>query len=159
MLDLLRHVYFYTQSLENDGETEYWIASNDASRFDRFPYGDARGALIRSKIDTLSQSTCRFPMQGPFLQGQATLLGDCQLTLSPITLDVDGRFSPVIVLFNVFGASRRHAARTLRKVPVFMGRELNEAALDGIDKLQEILALPRPVLLFRLLVARVRRKN
>jgi hypothetical protein len=159
LIDLSRDAYVFAQALDNSGETEYWIVSDRGERYDKLEPTDQRLWFIREQIDEASASKRQLPLQGRELDFRANLSGVGVLTIKPTTLDVDGRISPVLMLFNLYGGMRGQTLAALRAILTVMGRELSQSASSEIDKLHRMLNWPRPVLFFTLLFAKLRSKN
>lgn len=155
VLDLLREVYIFAQTLDNAGATEYWVMPDRSGRYEKLTASDSRLREIRAKLDLASAGTRHFPVRALDIDGKTSLTGECVITIRPLTLDVDGRVSPVLVLFNVLGSSRQQAAAALLHIPHLLGRTFSQAADEEIDRLQHLLRQPWFVLLPRLFFAKL----
>lgn len=155
MLDLFREVYIFAQTLDNAGDTEYWIGPDSSGRYDKLPTGDTRLREIRAKLDSICGTPQHFPVRALDIDGKTSITGECVITIRPQTLDVNGRVSPVLVLFNVLGSSRQQAASALLHIPNLLGRTFSQAAVAEIESLQRLFRQPWYVLLPRLLFAKL----
>lgn len=153
MLDLRRELYLFAQALDNSGDTDYWAVDSRSGHSEKLAPNDPRRRAIRVTLDSVSVGARRFPNCGFEIDGKSLLSGECFLTIKPVTLDADGRVSPVVLLFSVLGRSRTQAANALQKVPDLMGRTLSQVTIEEIARLERMLRLPRFILLPRLLFA------
>jgi hypothetical protein len=160
VLDLSRNAYMFAQALDNSGEFEYWIVSRHGEHFDKLEPTDQRLRLIRKQIDEAASTFKRkLPFEGQELDCRASLSGAGVITIRPTTLDIDGRASPVLMLFNLYGDMRGQVAVALRTILDAMGRELTQSASLEIDKLDRMLKWPRPLLFLALIFGKRGSKN
>ena len=157
MLDLSKTAYFYAQALDNSGDVAYWKVDDGGVIFQQIDSDHTH--LLREKIDHSINFGQQLFSHGDYLECRATWNGEGVITIKPLTLDINGRISPVLLLLNIYGESRSNAAAMLRYIPELTGRKLSEAALDEIKKLQRLLNLPRLLLLLVLLLSKLRNKN
>jgi hypothetical protein len=148
--NLLRDTYLYGQALDNSGDAEYWCIQDFGYRYDRLETGDSRSGLIRKKIDEVMARGRILSLETEEIECRASLTGSCVVTIRPETTDVDGRVSPVLMLFNIYSGKRSEAVAPLHAIPDLMGRQLGYKALKGLGKLQKILGWPRLVIFLAL---------
>jgi hypothetical protein len=159
MLDLSRHTYLYAQALDNKGDPEYWRAHEAGTAFDRLTLDDSRLPLIRDFLDELTVTGCHWRIGDEGLDCRVSWKGACVITIHPETRDVDGRISPVLLLFNALGHGRSQAASALNKLEALTGRSLNVSERKAIGGLNTLMSRPRLVILFHILFFSRRAKS
>lgn len=157
MLDLSKTAYFYAQALDNSGNAEYWKVDDSGARFQQIESDHTH--LLREKIDHSINFGQQLFSHSDYLECRATWNGEGVITIKPLTLDINGRVSPILLILNIYGEPGSNVATMLRYIPELTGRKLSEAALDEIKKLQRLLKLPRLLLLLLLLLSKLRNKN
>ncbi|MBE3026329.1 hypothetical protein [Janthinobacterium sp. GW458P] len=154
-LDLPNCAYFFAQALDNSGEVEYWRISEQGARYDKLEMADPKLALIRKNIDEAAMLEAFYFFKGETLDIRMSFAGSGLISIRPSTLDIDGRISPVLMIFNVHGDLRHHVATVVNGILGQMGRDLSRGSVADVEKLQRILNLPRPVLLFTLFLSKI----
>lgn len=145
-LDLEREAYLYAQDLNNEGGVAYCRVSEGGAVGEHLIRPDPRLPRVRQLLDEILGVGRVWAVGGPALMCRVSLSGECVITARPLTLDVDGRVSPVLLLFNALGPSRQLGAAALAAVPTLMNRQLDPPSLEGITQLKRLLGLPRWVL-------------
>lgn len=159
MLDLCHHAYLYAQALDNQGDPEYWQAGHAGAALDRLALGDERLPLIRRLIDDLASIGRRWSIGTGRLDCRVNCKGECVITIHPVTRDVDGRISPVLVLFNALGPRRLQAVTALSELEGHMGRSLSSVDRAEIEQLKKLLLRPRICLAFHIMFTSRRSKK
>lgn len=136
MLDLSNDVYIYAQSLDNSGDVEYWRAR------ERLSPGDPALDAVRRVIDATIEQGAKIRSIPGELECWATTGGPCIIQLYPKTLDVDGRVSPVILLFNIYGKNRSGVGLLIKSVPQVTGRQLRETTFLAIEGVLRVVRWP-----------------
>lgn len=150
-VDLGREAYLYAQDLDNDGGTEYWRVGDGGEISERLLPSDARLLDVRSRLDGLQQAGRSWSLSGR-LACRVNLHGDCVITIEPRTLDVDGRVSPVLLLFNALAPVRHQATAVLAGIPLLMERALTDEDMAAIASLKGALAWPRWIIFLHLVL-------
>lgn len=154
MLDLSRDAFIYAQALGNEGDVDFWCVRIGEMAFEKLPLTDKNLPSVRACLDEMVSSGHHWPMGSGALVCQVRLSGVCVVTIKPMTLDIDGRISPVLMLFNAFGPDRRNAAKALKTIPDVLGRQLSQAVMDDINKLQRLLRWPAWLIFIRIIFTR-----
>lgn len=154
-LDLSNCAYFFAQALDNSGEAEYWSVSNQGARYDQLDMTDPRLILVRENIDAASMLEKFYFFNSEIMDVRMSLAGLGLISIRPSTLDINGRLSPVLMIFNINGAIRSHVAATLNGILAQMGRDLPQVATPDVEKFQKMLNLSRPVLFFTLFLSKI----
>jgi hypothetical protein len=154
-LDLPNCAYFFAQALDNGGGAEYWRISDQGARYDKLGMTDPKLALIRKNIDEVAMLRAFYFFKSETLDVRMSFSGLGLISIRPSTLDIDGRVSPVLMIFNVNGDLRNHVATVVNGILGQMGRDLSRGSVADVEKLQRILNLPRPVLLFTLFLSKI----
>jgi len=129
-------VYIYTQDLDNAGGTKYWSKSKFNSLNTLSSMSDEAEYMLRL-IDELSVNGRKWQINDIEIDCDVKFNGDCLITIKPNTLDLSGRTSPILILFNVLSFSKKVGVILLPQVDRVVGRKLSEQ-----DKMQsENLAL------------------
>ena len=144
--DLSREVYLYAQALDNQGSSEYWRVSEGGPNFELLPQDDERLVAIRDAIDRLQATGRSWSIAAGNLACYVTWRGDCVITIRPLTHDVAGRVSPVLLLLNVLAPSRSLGTQAWAGIPTYMQRELLPDDQTSLARLAKILSWPRWVL-------------
>lgn len=156
MLDLSSNAYLYAQALDNSGNTEYWVLEDSGAKLEKLEPHDLRLRLLRATIDATRAATRCFSSSSGDIEGRAQLSGDCVIAIRPVTLDVDGRVSPVLLVTNIYGEARMQVTTAIRAIPDVLGRGLSAHTNAEIKKLERELSRRPWVQLFRLFVAKLR---
>ncbi|WP_152546573.1 hypothetical protein [Janthinobacterium lividum] len=154
-LDLPNCAYFFAQTLDNSGEAEYWGGSDQGGRYDKLGMADPKLTLIRKHIDEAAMFGKFIFFKSEMLDVRMSFSGLGLISVRPSTLDIDGRISPVLMIFNVRGDLRNHVATVMKEILGQMGRDLSRGSLADVEKLQRILNFPRPVLFFTLFLSKI----
>ncbi len=117
-----RKAYIYTQTLNNTGNTKYWVSSVFNS-INNLPSVSDEAGFVRDLIDELSDNGREWEIND--ISCVVKLNGNCLITIKPSTLDSAGRTSPILILFNVF-LCKKLGIDLLLKVESIVGRELTE---------------------------------
>lgn len=141
-LKLAHEIYLYAQDLDNLGGTEYWRLTAGGSVRERLLSTDPRLSAVRDHLDELGTSGREWLIGGAELPCRVNSRGDCVLTLRPLTLDVNGRISPVLLLFNALAPGRGQAVKAIEALPALMGRELAQPQLVRAAQLKRSLGWP-----------------
>lgn len=150
MLDLSRYSYFFAQSLDNKGNPEYWCLRHDEGKWERMDLSDPRLAEVRRRIDDLMEKGRSYNFGATSIDFRFRLSGVGVVTLRPITRDISGRVSPVLMLFCALGPGRAKAALALSGIPQLMGRNLDDVTIDDIYCFKRAMKWPRCALFFRI---------
>jgi hypothetical protein len=144
MTSLLRaesSAFIYAQTLDNSGDSEYWrfdVGSLGAQRID---LRDPKRKAVRDVLDTVqAEATAR--LIGVDLLYRRQRSGAYVITVKPVTLDKDGRISPVLVVFPDLKVMRLLGQRTLLTIESDLGRHFSEQTRHGIDRFSRILTWP-----------------
>lgn len=154
MRDLKRHAYLYAQSLSNNGDYELLCAGYDEPCATDVISSCAQNRDVRRNHDFLMSAGRVLNLGSSSIECRVNLSGLCLVVIRPTTRDRSGRISPVLILFNIFSRRRASVVRILRLIPDFMGRELGEECLRGIDRLEGFLRYPLLILYIRLIFLR-----
>lgn len=137
MLSLDRFFYFYSQSLDNSGDTEYWRCSG-SKVFERLCSGDYLLSKIRVCIDEVMVNGEELYSEGSFFKCLIDKSGRIAVAVVyPDVLDADGRRSPVLVVFDPLGLQRRFFFEVVSNIPEVTGRKLGLEALNGASELSK----------------------
>lgn len=142
-LDLGREAYLYAQDLNNKGGVTYCRVSEGGAVGEQLVRPDPRLPRVRQWLDQILSVGRVWSVGGSALMCRVSFSGECVITVRPLTLDVDGRVSPVLLLFNALGPSRQLGAAALAAVPTLMNRQFDSASLAAIAQLKRLLGLPR----------------
>lgn len=145
-LDLRREAYLYAQDLNNEGGVAYCRVSESGAVGEHLVRPDQRMPHVRRLLDEIQSTGRVWAVGGNSLSCRVTLSGDCVIAVRPVTLDADGRVSPVLLLFNALGASRKLGAVALDAVPTFLNRQLDQPTQEALVRLKQLLVLPRWIL-------------
>ncbi|WP_375184691.1 hypothetical protein [Aquabacterium sp.] len=145
-LDLRREAYLYAQDLNNEGGVAYCRVSEGGAVGEHLVRPDPRLPHVRQLLDEIQSVGRAWAVGGNSLSCRVTLRGDCVIAVRPVTLDADGRVSPVLLLFNALGASRKLGAAALEAVPTYLNRLLDQPTQEDLGRLKQLLALPRWIL-------------
>jgi hypothetical protein len=148
-IDTSHEFYLYAQNLDNTGGTEYWRVTSGGATCELLLPSDARLPEVRSRLDDLQQVGRSWSIGG-VLPCRVNFHGDCVITIQPTTLDVDGRVSPVLLLFNALAPERQKATAIMEHIPNLMKRGLTDEDLAAIVGLNNALGWPRWILLIHL---------
>lgn len=140
--DIAGEVYVYTQALDNNGSSEYLLIENP-NKVESLDTSGSIAAMVRDFIDKLHQYGRVWEVKGNTLDCRINLKGECLITLRPLTLDVSGRISPVLIAINVLALDRSCAKSTLSGLSHVVGRNLSEEDTLAISHIEKLLNLPR----------------
>lgn len=155
-LDLRYEAYLYAQDLNNEGGVAYCRISGGGAVGERLVMPDQRLPHVRQLLDEIQNAGRAWAVGGNALSCRISLTGDCVITVRPVTLDANGRVSPVLLLFNALGPSRRLGAAALTAVPTCLNRQLDQSTLQGLARLKQLLALPRWIIFLHIVFQRKR---
>lgn len=159
VLDLKRSAFIYAQDLDNKGGTEYWCISESGTKFDRLKVSDQRTSVICEYLDEMNIHGRHLSLGSESFNCQVRWSGIFTVTIKPKTLDVNGRLSPVVVIFSLLSANRHQAAAALDAIPKMLGRELGQTTLKDIAILRKNLKWPSLLLWFSSILLSRRKKN
>lgn len=159
VLDLKRSAYIYAQDLDNKGGTEYWCISDSGTKFDRLTVSDQRTSVICKYLDEVNIYGRHLSLGSESFNCQVRWSGIFIVTIKPKTLDVNGRLSPVVVIFSLFSADRHQAAAALDAIPKMLGRELGQTTLKDIAIFRRNLKRPSLLLWLSSILLSRRKKN
>jgi hypothetical protein len=145
-IDLRHEAYLYAQDLNNEGGVAYCRISEGGAVGEQLVRPDPRLPHLRRLLDEIQNAGRAWAIGGTALSCRVTLTGECVIKVLPVTLDVDGRVSPVLLLFNALGPSRELGATALAALPTYMNRQLDQPSLAALGRLKPLLALPRWIL-------------
>lgn len=150
VVDLSREAYLYAQDLDNLGGTEYWRVTAGGTTCERLLPTDPRLPAVRGRLDVLESMGRGWLIGGSDLPCRVDVRGDCVLTVRPLTRDMHGRISPVLLLFNALSPEREQAAEAVAAIPELMGRELAPQHLTSSVRIKRVLSWPRFLLLLHI---------
>lgn len=139
-------IYAYAQALSNDGGSEYWAIRAHGRQFDEITGQSEIAHSVRKKIDEAFAASIIYLGAAEQIECRVSSEGTALVLLRPTTFDVDGRISPIIIVFNAFSDIRKDVATVARALPDVMGRNLDKSAFREIDRLERYLRLPHVVL-------------
>lgn len=142
-IDLSREVYVFCQDLNNLGGSEYWRLTESGLNRELLRSVDLRLPFIQERIDSLQSSGKLWLIGWGGTQARVDELGDCVLSIAPLTLDVFGRVSPVLILFNVLAEERKQGVAIFSMIESLIGRELSSKTIANGRYLKRILGLPK----------------
>lgn len=145
-LDLRYEAYLYAQDLNNEGGVAYCRVSDGGAVGEQLVRPDQRLPHVRQLLDEIQNAGRAWAVSSNALSCRVSLTGDCVITVRPVTLDAGGRVSPVLLLFNALGPSRKLGAAALTAVPTYLNRQLDQPTLEAVARLKQLLALPRWIL-------------
>lgn len=149
-IDLARAVYGYAQVLDNLGASEYWCVADCDLAPELLQPNDQRTQAISSAIDRLQATGRSWSIAGGSVTCRVTWSGDCVITIRPLTLDVDNRVSPLLLLCNVFAPKPMRIACACECIPVHMRRELADDDHKALSRLGSKLRWPNWLLFLHL---------
>lgn len=149
-LDLRHEAYLYAQDLNNAGGVAYCRVSEGGAVGEHLVRPDPRLPLVRNLLDKIRGAGRAWAVGSTALSCRVTFTGDCVITVRPVTLDADGRVSPVLLLFNTLGPSRKLGSVALTAVPTYLNRELDQPTQEALARLKQLLALPRWILILHI---------
>lgn len=158
-IDLAHEAYLYAQELDNEGGVEYWCTSGLGVIWERLMPSDTRLPDIRDRLDFLQGRGRSWTVGGDALPCGINMNGDCVVCIHPITLDVNERVSPVLLLFNALSSSRQQIASAIEKIPSLMKRDLDDEILLSSSRLRRILGWSCWLILLHMIVFSKRVKN
>lgn len=129
-------VFMYAQALDNSGETEYW------RNYTRVAGSEPESAALRQVIDRVFGSG-RKAYQGK--HGSEYWLGDNGWSIIkayPETLDLGGRVSPVLIVFNGKSVKRKNVSVSDVCRALSAGRRISECSLVELEKMVSFARLP-----------------
>ncbi len=151
MIDLAKYTYLFAQALDNESDPEYWQVSNKSGSFKRMALSDSRLPAIRTYIDNLTATGRSWRLNPPAIECHIYCTGAGLITIRPSNHDIDGRISPVLILFCAFSPNRRTIPSSLRSIPQIMNRHLTQKSKAGIDTFQKTIERPRLILFLKLI--------
>ena len=154
-LDLNRNAFVYAQHLDNKGGFDFWRSQFSEMLFEQLTPNDIRLPLMHSCVDEIINFGCHWPTKSEFFLCQIMKSGKCLITIKPITLDIDGRKSPVLIIFDAFGPSRKNIAKTLQNIPRILDRQTDPIAMGDIEKFCRIFRWPAWILYIRTHILRI----
>ncbi len=143
-------VYLFAQALNNSGAVEFWRHSDDPTGWNKLSLDDSLTHELRQTMDALMERG-RIYFQSTGVECRAFLAGPALIKLTPATLDVDGRLSPVLLQFNYL--RRAQSWRSIESVMNLVSRELSGEVMSEFAQLQDRLGRPRLLIFFDLLFA------
>lgn len=158
-LDLKRNAFIYTQDLDNKGGTECWCISDSGMKFDRLNVFDQRTPVICEYLDEMNIYGRHLSLGSESFNCQVRWSGIFTVTIKPKTLDVNGRFSPVVVIFSLLSANRCQAATAIDAIPKILGRQLGQTTLKDVAILRRNLKWPSLLLWFSSILLSRRKRN
>lgn len=133
--------FIYAQALDNSGDSEYWrfdVGSFGAQRID---LKDTKRKAVRDVLDTVqAEATAR--LIGVDLLYKRQRSGAYTVTVKPLTLDKDGRISPVLVVFPNLKVMRLVGQAALLSIESDLGRRISEQTRNDIDRFSRVLTWP-----------------
>lgn len=141
-LNFEREAYIYAQTLENNGQSEYWLVSRESGKINKIKESDILILDIQSGIDFVYALRQRWTTTETKFDCRISLNGLCTITIHPLTLDVDGRISPVVLLFNVLGPFRHRGLLALTEIQYTLNRKFSESDISNLTHLMRILRWP-----------------
>lgn len=158
-LDLNAGAILYAQALDNKGSAEYWSLEDYLKPPIRLTLFDPRLQAIRDLLDDIQSNGRVWGCGSHTVTVKFRYSGECVIMIKPLTRDIGGRVSPVLVLLNALGGGRKLGAEALFSIERHLKREL---ACDGkaeIRKLSKILRRSRFLILLHMIIFSKRIKN
>lgn len=153
MLDLKNNSYLYAQALDNSGDTQFWSVNNLDGSWSLIRNNDIQIPQLQYALDLIT-TTGRCYAQSDNLSCYATFSGPALIKLSPATLDVDGRISPILLLFDIFSEHRGGTLASLPHQLTYMSRELSPSGREQFSNLFCYITKPRILVFLSLLFCR-----
>lgn len=122
MLNLSEDVFLYSQNLDNEGGTIYWKISISDNK-EEVLTDDCILGEIRHSIDYLTGLN-KFRLKN---------FGEILIVIEPMTLDVNDRASPVVVLCNVLYLGKDNIDKIFELIEGNLKRELSKNNYKSLD--------------------------
>jgi len=136
-------VFTYSQDLDNKGGSEYWMLEQHSGYIQKLTDSDSRRRDIRNCIDELTGFGKYWFVNEFDINCRLRFSGECIIKLLPVSCDVSGRVSPVVVFFNIFELQAENLSRIVFLIERKLGRKLSEKSMEGMNKLEKYLSWPR----------------
>lgn len=144
----MNSAYLFAQALNNSGAVEFWRLTDASAGWNRLSLDDPLVHGVRQTMDALMERG-RIYFQSAGIECRAFLAGPALVKLTPATLDVDGRLSPVLLQFNYL--SRSHSWESIEPAMNLVSREVSGDVMSELAQLQDRLRRPRFLIFFDLL--------
>lgn len=133
--------FIYAQALDNSGDSEYLLCRSGSAIPERIDGADSRTRSVREVIDAVhAVASARRIGDGLLYRRQQG--GAFVLTVKPVTLDVTGRISPVVVVFPDMRTFQQVGQKSLWAIQSVMGRQLAGQTCQDIFLLKKIFSMP-----------------
>jgi hypothetical protein len=134
--------YLYGQALDNEGGVDYRSILPERVSAQCIDPSDPSLMALRGFIDYL-HNAIRPRRFGRTLVYRFQAPSTIVVTVKPLSLDVNGRISPVLVLLQSWQAFSEISGRAFLAIESDMGRQLSTYAKSDISRFAKVLALPR----------------
>ncbi|TMP20417.1 hypothetical protein CWC02_06105 [Pseudoalteromonas sp. S2721] len=131
--------YFYTQTLDSGGDTQYFKLDRRSCRIFHLNSSSNEGELIRQVLDSFSNTGRQWRIANHTINCKVTFYGDCLICLEPDTRDESGRISPIMMLLNVYDNKLNLDTELVENLEKLTNRKFNENYKSNIKRLFDFL--------------------